>query len=59
MTEGQEYELHIELDHMKAQLRYALANLDSISKRNEVKGKLENVYFTLDELCEQTKGETK
>jgi hypothetical protein len=57
MTE--EHEWHIELVHMKEQLRFALNNLDSISKRNDVKGKIENVYFTLDELCEQTKGESK
>jgi hypothetical protein len=59
MIEGQEHEWHIELEHMKAQLRYALNNLDSISKRGDVQGKIENVYFTLDELCEQTKGESK
>ena len=59
MIEGQEHEWHIELEHMKAQLRYALNNLDSISKRGDVQGKIENVYFMLDELCEQTKGETK
>jgi hypothetical protein len=53
-----EHDWHIELVHMKEQLRFALSNLDSISKRNDVKGKLENVYFTLDELCEQTKGES-
>jgi len=58
MNEGQEYEWHIELDYMRAQLRFVLNNLDDISKRNDVKGKIENVYFTLDELCEQTKGET-
>ena len=59
MTEVQEHDWHIELDYMRAQLRYALNNLDSIDKRNEVKGKIENVYFTLDELCEQIKGESK
>ena len=59
MNEGQEHEWHIELDYMRAQLRYALNNLDSIDQRNDVKGKIENVYFTLDELCEQTKGEAK
>ena len=58
MDEAQVHELHVELDYMKAQLRYVLDNLDSISKRNDVKGKIENVYFTLDELCEQTKGES-
>jgi hypothetical protein len=55
MIEGHEKEWHAELDHMRAQLRYALNNLDSISKRAEVQGKIENVYFILDELCEQTK----
>ena len=55
MNEGQEHQWHIELDYMRAQLRYALNHLDEIGKRNEVKGKIENVYFMLDELCEQTK----
>jgi hypothetical protein len=59
MTEGQEYELHIELDYMRAQLRFVLNNLDDINKRKDVQGKIENVYFYLDELCEQTKGESK
>lgn len=57
MDEGQEHQWHIELDHMRAQLRFVLDNLNDISKRNDVKGKIENVYFMLDELCEQTKGE--
>lgn len=59
MTEGQEHEWHIELDYMREQLRYVLNNLDSFERRNDVKGKIESVYFTLDELCEQTKGESK
>jgi uncharacterized protein YpuA (DUF1002 family) len=46
-----------DLTRMREQLRFALNNLDSIRNRDEVKGRLENVYFTLDELCEQTKGE--
>ena len=58
MTDGQEHQWHIELDYMRAQLRFVLNNLDDISKRHDVIGKIENVYFTLDELCEQTKGET-
>ena len=33
MTEGQEHEWHIELDDMRARLRYALNNLDSIERR--------------------------
>ena len=57
MDQGQEHQWHIELDHMRAQLRYVLDNLNDISKRDNVKGKVENVYFMLDELCEQTKGE--
>jgi hypothetical protein len=58
MDETQEHQWHIELDYMRAQLRFVLNNLNDISKRNDVQGKIENVYFTLDELCEQTKGET-
>ena len=46
-----------ELSRMREQLRYALNNIDSIRYRHEVRGRLENVYFTLDELCEQTKGD--
>jgi hypothetical protein len=57
MNEGQEHQWHIELDHMRAQLRFVMNNLDDLSKRKDVQGKIENVYFTLDELCEQTKGE--
>lgn len=57
MDEGQEHQWHIELDHMRAQLRFVLDNLNDISKRDNVKGKIENVYFMLDELCEQTNGE--
>ena len=56
-SKTEEHEWHIELTHMKAQLRYVLNNLDDISKRHDVQGKIENVYFMLDELCEQTKGE--
>ena len=59
MTKGQEHEWHIELDHMRAQLRYALDNLDSLSKRNDVKGKIEQVRSRLNELCELTQGESK
>jgi hypothetical protein len=57
MNEGQEHLWHIELDYMRSQLRFVLNNLNDLSRRNDVKGKIENVYFTLDELCEQTKGE--
>ena len=58
-SKTEEHEWHIELTHMKAQLRYVLNNLDDISKRHDVQGKIENVYFMLDELCEQTKGDDK
>lgn len=57
MTEGQGHQWHIELDYMRAQLRFALDNLDSISKRDAVKGKIESVLFRLNDLCELTKGE--
>lgn len=59
MTEGQEHQWHIELDYMRAQLRSALNDLDDLSKRKDVQGKIENVYFMIDELCEQTKGESE
>lgn len=57
MNEGQEHQWHIELDYLRAQLRFVMDNLNDLSKRHEVKGKIENIYFTIDELCEQTKGE--
>ena len=44
---------------MKARLRYALNNIDSISKRKLVTSQLEVVIDRLDELCELTKGESK
>ena len=56
---GQEYQWYIELDYMRAQLRFVLDNIDDLSKRKDVQGKIENVYFYLDELCEQTKGESE
>ena len=59
MTEGQEYEWHIELEHMRAQLRWVLNNLDDLPKRKDVKGKIEAVCSHLNELCELTKGESK
>jgi hypothetical protein len=59
MTEGQEHEWHIELDHMRAQLRFVLDNLHDVGNLKYLTSKIENVYFTLDELCEQTKGERK
>ena len=56
---NEEHAWHIELTHMREQLRFALNNLDSISKRNDVKGKIESVCFALDDLCKQTEGENK
>jgi hypothetical protein len=57
MNEGQEHQWHIELDDMRARVRYALDNIDSLSKRKDVTGQLEVVLNRLDELCEITKGE--
>lgn len=57
MNEGQEHAWHIELDDMRARLRYALNNIDSISKRKLVTSQLEVVIDRLGELCELTKGE--
>jgi hypothetical protein len=59
MTEGQEHEWHIELDYMRAQLRYALDNLNELPRRNDVKGKIEAVVSRLNDLCELTQGESK
>jgi hypothetical protein len=56
MTEGQEHEWHIELDHMRAQVRYALNNLDDLPKREDVRGKLEVTLMRLNDLCEITQG---
>lgn len=57
MTEGQEYQWHIELDDMRTRLRYALNNFDSIEKRTYVKHEIEQVRSRLNELIELTKGE--
>jgi len=59
MTEGQEHEWHIELDDMRARLRYALDNLDSIERRKYVQPQIEQVYGRLKELCDLTQGESK
>lgn len=56
---GQEYQWHIELDYMRAQLRYVLDNLHDVGNLKYLQTKIENVYFYLDELCEQTKGESQ
>ncbi len=57
MNEEQEHQWHIELDDMRARVRYALDNIDSLDKRKDVTGQLEVVLNRLDELCEITKGE--
>ena len=59
MTEGQEHEWHIELDDMRARLRYALDNLDSIERRKYVQHQIEQVYGRLKDLVDLTKGETE
>ena len=58
MNEGQEHQWHIELDDMRARVRFARNNIDSLDKRKDVTGQLEVVLNRLDELCEITKGET-
>ena len=59
MTEGQEHEWHIELDDMRARLRYALNNLDSIERSRYGKHQIELVHSRLNDLIELTKGESK
>jgi hypothetical protein len=59
MNEGQEHEWHIELDYMRAQLRWVLNNLDDLPKREDVRGRLEVAMMRLNDLCELTKGESK
>lgn len=49
----------IELDHMVAQLRYALENLDSIENRKEVRHKIEDTYNRIREMADLCKGEMK
>lgn len=59
MTEGEEHQWHIELDDMRARVRFALNNIDSLSKRKDVTGQLEVVLDRLTELVELTKGESE
>jgi hypothetical protein len=59
MIEREEYEWYVELDYMRAQLRYALHYLDNPSKNQDMKGKISRVCHRLAELCEQTEGESK
>jgi hypothetical protein len=44
--------LNAELEAMQWRVRYALDNLDSIERRDEVRGRLQSVLFRLDDLCE-------
>tara|TARA_R110000803_G_scaffold91556_1_gene159038 strand:- start:704 stop:892 length:189 start_codon:yes stop_codon:yes gene_type:complete len=57
MNEDQADDWNIELDGMRAKLRFVLDNLNSLDKRNDVKGVIESVYFNLDNLREPTKGD--
>lgn len=57
MDEGQEYQWNIELVSMRDCVKFALNNLDSLSKRNHVQTLLEAVHRRLNELCEATRGE--
>ena len=59
MTEDQADDWNIELDGMRAKLRFVLDNLDSLEKRDEVKDDIESVYFRLDNLTNPTKGELR
>lgn len=54
-----EHDWHIELVYMRDQLSYALDNIDSISKRANVEGKIESVLFRIKDLIETTQGESK
>ena len=59
MTEDQADDWNIELDGMRAKLRFVLDNLDSLEQRDEVKDAIESVYFRLDNLTNPTKGELR
>ncbi len=49
----------VEVDGMRARLRFVLDNLDSLEKRDEVKDAIESVYFRLDNLTKPTEGELR
>ena len=49
----------VEVDGMRAKLRFVLDNLDSLEKRDEVKDAIESVYFRLDNLTKPTEGELR
>jgi uncharacterized NAD(P)/FAD-binding protein YdhS len=57
MVEEQASNWRIEFDEMRARLRYALNNLDSIEKRTYVKHQLEQVHSRLGDLYETSKGD--
>ena len=59
MTDKEVRALHDDLVCIRLQLRYALDNIDSISKRKRVTGALEFVASMLDDFCDMTQGETK
>ena len=59
MTKEEVSALHDDLVCIRLQLRYALDNIDSVSKRKRVTGALEFVVSMLDDFCEMTKGESK
>ncbi len=47
-----------DLNDLRWRMRYALENLDSIGKRENVRAVLEVAMFRLDELCEAIGGNT-
>ena len=57
MNQGEAFLWNIEFDHMKSQVRWCLENVDDLSKRHDVCGKLEDVHSRLSEFCELTKEE--
>ena len=54
LTDGGAYLLNLELDSIRLKIRAALENLDSINRRDYVKGELEAAISRLGDLCEMT-----
>lgn len=54
LMDGTAYLLNLELDGIRLKIRAALENLDSISRRDYVKGELEAAILRLDDLCDMT-----
>ena len=52
ISDGQLYLWNLEFDSIRAKIRGALENIDSISKRNYVRGELEAAISRLDDLCD-------